>query len=73
MLCIILEATLHEKHNGAGERREVKHAEPRVQVQGRSAHRTSARVLHTDAKHKKYKQGSDVVTHIYDSSTWRPA
>lgn len=57
----------------AGEGREVKHAEPRVQVQGRSAHRTSARVLRTDAKHKKYKQGSDVVTHICDPSTWRLA
>lgn len=50
MLCIILEATLHEKHNGAGEGREVKRAEPRVQVQGRSAQHTSARVLRTDAK-----------------------
>lgn len=73
MWCIILEATLHEKHNGAGEGREVKRAEPRVQVQGRSAHHTSARVLSTDAQHKKDKQGSDAVTHTCDPSTWGPA
>lgn len=29
---IILEATLHEQHNGAGQGQEVKHAEPRARV-----------------------------------------
>lgn len=73
MLCIILEATLHEKHNGAGEGREVKRAEPRVQAQGRSGTvlppGSCAQMLST----RNTKQGSDVVTHICDPSTWRPA
>lgn len=29
---IIVEATLHEQHNGAGQGQEVKHAEPRARV-----------------------------------------
>lgn len=40
---IILEATLHEQHNGAGQGQEVKPAEPRAHVRdAQPLHRTSA-------------------------------
>lgn len=44
---IILEATLHEEHNGAGEGREVRRAEPRAPVK---------RLLHIK-QHTHFLQG----------------